>query len=204
MNPKCQSDLVHDFIVLFDFLKLNYSKLNLMKKAYNVYSILGKTVSKAAMVTSVFALCFLVFGTASAQTVAPAGPKSTTQSQQFASDYEQHIGQSVPYSALTDNLDRLDSDLVKNENAVSIAKQLFDNHNATANQASNASQEMEHELRSVFLKNFAGNLKRGEVFSSSFNAAATEMAQQFGAYDSSLYTGPTLNAIAESYLSNFF
>jgi len=80
-----------------------------MKKAYNVYSILGKTVSKAAMLTSVFALCFLFSGQMFSQS-AVVSPK-TSVNQNLQTDYEVHHGVAVPYTALQNNQDRLDKEL---------------------------------------------------------------------------------------------
>lgn len=169
-----------------------------MKKAYNVYSILGKTVSKAAMLTSVFALCFLFSG----QVFSQSTYAHTNQALQ--TDYEQHIGVTVPYSTLHDNQERLDATLVKPENALPIVMDLSASHSASYNAAANASQEMEFELRRVFLVNLASQFKQGALFNTAFNTASLKMAEQMSSYDASLYAGPTLKAITEGYIVNFF
>ncbi len=179
-----------------------------MKKAYNVYSFLGKTVTKAAMVTSVFALCFLLAGQVYGQAPSPAiGPKTFTAGpgqNVGQTDFELYAGVNVPYNSLQTNQSRLNPELIRSENATPIASNLFEQHNTTFNVGANESAEMEFELRRVFLQHFAGSLRQGVEFNTAFTNGLEKMTAQFGAYDNSLYKGPSLNAIAENYIANFF
>ena len=177
-----------------------------MKKAYNVYSIFEKTVIKGALMASMFALCLLFSGQMLGQAPSPAiGPKTNTASPGAGqSDLEQHLGTAVPYNSIQTNQDRLDQELIKNENATPIARNLFSQHKTTFNAGADASAEMEFELRRVFLQDFASSLKQGVEFNTAFTNGLERMTAQLAAYDASLYKGPSLNAIAENYLANFF
>jgi len=59
-------------------------------------------------------------------------------------------------------------------------------------------------LRRVFLMTLGNRLKQEMTFNNSFSAALRAMSEQMGRYDASLYSGPSLNAIAEGYIVNFY
>jgi len=95
--------------------------------------------------------------------------------------------------------------LIKVENAKDRAKTLLDSHLATASFLVDptAAQEIEFELRRVFLLTLASELKHENEFSNSFSNASTQMVLQLARYDQTLYSVPTPNAIAEGYIVNF-
>jgi len=162
------------------------------------------SVSKAALMTSMFALCFLFAQNLSAQSPTPAvGAKSG--STQGASDYETHLGIASPSGVLQQNYSRLDEAKTSQDNALGIVKELLENHDSSfLPSVSDASYEIEFGTRRALLFNFATALKKGTEFSSAFASGMTEMAIQHDRYDSAQYKGPSLEVIAEGYLANFY
>ena len=173
-----------------------------MKKAYNVYSILGKAVSKAAMLTSVFALCFLFSGEMLGQTPALGSKNSSSTGQNDFLDYQ---GVSVPYTAFTDNVERLDLNLIERENAVPIVENLLEQLSpSSVNSSDDASEEMENGIRVTFLETLHDKLVSDMKFDQAFKAGLESASIQYSSFNVSLYNGPTVNTIAEGYITNFF
>ncbi len=156
-----------------------------MKKAYNVYFNFERTFVKAAMLTSLFALCFLFSGTMSAQQSSP---------------YEISIGLDAD---VKDQLHDLDADLIADDVAVSAVRNLYKNHLSTSNPTMSLSQEIEYSIRSVFLSSMVNMLGSGQSFAISLSYASSMLEAQVVGIDMSQYDGPTVNAIIEGYLINF-
>jgi len=163
-----------------------------MKKAYNVYSILEKTVSKVAMLTSVFALCFLFSG----QVYSQASPPDAI----FSNDQMADI-----MSTVRVNHDRLNPASTEPEAALLIARALWEEHKATLDLTADVNAEIDYEVKNVFLRRFVGALKKGDAFEKSFIHGRTDAELQFSSYGPGVYTGVnTVSVLANEILGKFF
>jgi len=159
-----------------------------MKKAYNVYSILGKTVRKAAMLTSVLALCFLFSGPLSAQS-APDAITDLTVAEDMRVSF-----------------DRLDPNSI-DESAIGIVHGLLETllEDMKTNGATmTMSEEMEISLRTTLLTQLSKGLKMGTSFRPAFVRSTSAMEHQFTSFNAAVYKGPSTQVIAENILGNFF
>ncbi len=163
-----------------------------MKKAYNVYSILGKAVSKAAMLTSVFALCFLFSGQAFSQASAPDAIFDDATTMELM-------------STVRSNSERLNPASITPDGAQSIARALYQEFKADYNPDTEGNQEIEMEIRKVFVTTLVDQLNKSIVFDQAFTRAQSAAQLRFMKYGSGAYTGPnTVPVIAEEIIAKFF